>query len=376
VKEQILKLNPFNKLDIKIEKSLLGLILLFVALAWITQGDFLDPRNFTNLTRQISINALLAVGMTWVILTGGIDLSVGSVVALTGIAVGMLQVKMGWNAHAGLGAIGSLGISILLGLACGAFNGFFISVLKIPPFVITLGMMVIARGMALILSNGQSLAPMSKDFKWMAKGFITQEFLYMFITVVCFSWLYRIVKNFSKYSTKFLPQAVLESICLAFPIYCFVLDRGIPLPVMILFAVAVLSMLVLYKTPLGQYTYAIGCNEEASELSGLPTVKTKMKVYMFMGALAGLCGALLSARLNSSTPTEGQLMELDAIAAVVIGGTSLTGGIGRIGGSLLGALFIGTLNNGMDLLEINSNFQMVIKGLIIITAVGLDRKKK
>jgi ABC-type xylose transport system permease subunit len=169
---------------------------------------------------------------------------------------------------------------------------------------------------------------------------------------------------------------ILEVVCLGFAFYCFMNDRGLPIPTLILFSFAGAGIFVLQKLPLGRYIYAIGGNEEASHLSGIPVKKVKWTVYAFMGFLAGTCGALLAARLNSAAPTEGQLMELDAIAAVVIGGTSLMGGLGTIGGSLIGAFLIGTLNNGMDILEVDSNYQMVIKGIIIIFAVWFDARQK
>tara|TARA_R110002072_G_scaffold64203_2_gene159196 strand:- start:35958 stop:37130 length:1173 start_codon:yes stop_codon:yes gene_type:complete len=365
--------------DFKSYSTLIALIVLFIVLAIVTDGGFLGARNFTNLTRQISVNAILAVGMTLVILTAGIDLSVGSVVAFSGVVAGLLQV------HGGLADMGAMGAAISVvaclgtGLLCGFINGGLISVFKIPPFVITLGMMVIARGIALIVSNSQAISPMSPSFKWIAKGYISPTFTGLIFAAALFFWVKSCIKRAkagqrSKMALTF--AFVIEALCLGFPLYCFIGHKGLPLPTMILIMVAGIGIFVLRRLPFGRYIFAIGGNEEAAVLSGIAVTKIKWAVYAIIGLLSGLCGVILTARLNSATPTEGNLMELDAIAAVVIGGTSLMGGSGSIVGSIIGAFLIGTLNNGMDLLDINSNYQMVIKGLIIIFAVWSDARAK
>ncbi len=368
--------------DFKKFSTLIALFILFIILAIATKGDFLIPRNLTNLSLQISINALCAVGMTFVILTGGIDLSIGSIVALSGIIVGLSQVNLGWGEWGGLGSFMSLLLAILVGLLVGLINGLLITFFKIPPFVITLGMMVIAGGLALIASNSSAISPMSDTFKNIAKGFLPlgpSSFLMLAISVLT---LYFFYKKFLQHKEKktttsaYLSETVLISISIIIPFYAYSSDRGIPIAVLILSFVVLAALFILHKLPLGRYIFAVGGNEEAAHLSGINVNKVKILAYLFMGLIAGLSGALLTSRLNSAAPTAGALMELDAIAAVVIGGTSLSGGSGSIVGSLIGATFIGTVNNGMDLLGIDSNFQMVIKGFIIIVAVWSDSRTK
>ena len=365
--------------DFKKYSTIMALIILFIFLAIMTEGGFLDARNFTNLTRQISVNAILAVGMTMVILTAGIDLSVGSVVALSGVVAGLLQVNMGLAGMGVSGTILSILACVATGFLCGTINGGLIAVFKIPPFVITLGMMVIARGLALIISDSSAISPMSPSFKWLAKGFMSTELTILLLAGVLAFWVKSLIARFKegKRSTSALFFAfLLEAICISFPAYAFISDRGLPLPPLSLIVIAGLGIFVLRNLPFGRYIFAIGGNEEAAALSGVPVTKIKWATYALIGTLAGVCGVILTARLNSATPTEGNLMELDAIAAVVIGGTSLMGGLGTITGSIIGAFLIGTLNNGMDLLDINSNYQMVIKGLIIIFAVWSDARTK
>ena len=365
--------------DFKNYSTLLALLGLFLILGLLTDGSFLSARNFTNLTRQISVNGILASGMTLVILTSGIDLSVGSVVALSGIICGILQVNFGFSEMGVLGAALSILASMGTGLLAGILNGGLISVFKIPPFVITLGMMVIARGLALILSDSSAISPLSSELKWLAKGFVSPTITIGLAILTLIFWLKTVKKRINENlrSLKALfASFLIEGACLGTAFTFFIQDRGIPIPALIMISLALLGMILLHRYPLGRYIYSIGGNEEAAELSGVPVTKVKWIVYSLIGLLSGLCGVLLASRLNSATPTEGQLMELDAIAAVVIGGTSLMGGLGTIRGSLIGAFLIGTLNNGMDILEIDSNFQMVIKGLIIILAVWFDAKNK
>jgi D-xylose transport system permease protein len=355
--------------------TLLALIVLFIVLGIITKGDFFLARNFTNLTRQVSVNGILSIGMTLVILTAGIDLSIGSIVALSGVVAGLLQVNMGLQDAGIWGAVISITASVATGLLAGTVNGALIAFFRIPPFVISLGMMVIAAGGALIISNAQAISPMSPELKVLAKGMLP-IWLTSIIFAGCFAfWLKRAYQQFS-FAPRTLFFLTLEASALIFPAFWFIGDQGIPYPTLIMFIIAAMVIWFLKNTVLGRNIYAVGGNEEAAHLCGINVPKTKWFVYSFMGFLAGLAGVILASRLNSASPNIGTLMELDAIAAVVIGGTSLMGGAGTVGGSLIGAFLIGTLNNGMDLLEIDSNYQMVIKGIIIIFAVWSDSKGK
>lgn len=343
------------------------LVLVFIFLI-LTKGDFFTARNTTNLLRQASINGILACGMTLVIITGGIDLSIGSLVALAGIAAGVSQLHWGWADWGYWGAIASTGLALLVGTVSGAFSGALISTLNIVPFVITLGMMVIARGLALIWSDGASLSPVSEALGSFADAYVPPI---PSAIVIAFSILVLIYAN-----RRSLADIIFPIITLGFLSISFFSYKGLPVIVVFLAIIAVITSFVLRSTVFGRSVYAIGSNAKAAYWAGVKIRKSLFWVYTYMGFLAGLAGTLLTSRLNSADPNAGQLFELDAIAAVVIGGTSLKGGAGTVMGSLVGALTIATLNNGMDLMGVPSFYQMVFKGAIIIGAVALDSSQR
>jgi len=365
-------------IDWRLYRSVIALGAVMIVLAFLTHGTFLTPRNITNLTRQVAINGILAVGMTYVILIGGIDLSVGSVVALSGVIAGVLQVNYGLAQWAGgqayLATLLSAGGAILVGLLCGAFNGYLITRHRIAPVIITLGMMVIARGLALIFANGAAIAPLNDNFNDLGQGYLsvmTSDVLVGAVTALVIAMnLLKKNRGASEY-TGAASAAILGTIAL----WAFNGYRGLPIPVLIFGALGIVGIVILQRTRLGRFVLAIGGNAEAAWLAGVPIRAITFGIYIALGALAGLSGAILSARLNGALPTAGELFELDAIAAVVIGGTSLLGGIGTVRGSILGAFFIGALNNGMSLLDITEFYQKVIKGVIIILAVWFDMRQ-
>ena len=294
---------------------ILAFIIICVALA-ILSPVFLTRNNILNVIRQTSIYGIMAVGMTFVILTGGIDLSVGSVLALSGaICAGLL--KGGSSMFVAI--IAAIGV----GVACGFVNGVFVTKARIPPFVVTLGMTNIARGLTLIYTNGYPVSGFSPAFREIGGGYVV----------------------------------------------------GIPIPIIIFLAIVLIAYVVLSQTKLGRYTYAIGGNEETVKLSGVNSSNYKTLVYVISGLTCAVSALILTARLNSAEPIAGIGYETDVIAAVCIGGASMSGGRGSVWGSLLGALLIGVLNNGMNLLGVSPYFQQVVKGLIIICAVWLDRMK-
>lgn len=304
--------------------SVFGILLAFVvicaALALITPR-FLTVGNLTIILTQVSINALLAFGVTFVIITGGIDLSLGSMVAVTGVAAALF-------AHPNtFPLVVPLLIALIAGMAMGGFNGLVITKSKVPPFIVTLGTMTIGRGLALIMSKGRPVSNLSDAFNFIGGG---QVF-------------------------------------------------GIPFPIIILIIVFILCWLLLKKTIWGRYMYAVGGNEQAARASGISINRIKMLVYTLSGALAALAGIVLTSRITTGQPNAGQGFELDAIAAAIIGGTSTSGGSGTMTGTLIGALLIGVISNGLDLLNVTSYYQEVVMGVIIIGAVvldGLNRKDK
>lgn len=297
--------------------SLIGLVVLFVVIACLN-SSFIDPGNLKNLLRQVSINALISFGMTFVILTGGIDLSVGSILALSSALMGSFIVG-------GLDPILAIVVACLIGAALGAVNGLVITYGKVAPFIATLATMTIFRGLTLVYTNGNPISGLTEN----------EAFL-----------------NFGQ-------GYFLE----------------LPVPAVMMLIMFGILYFILHKTPLGRKTYAVGGNEKVSFIAGIKINRIKIFAYTVTGMLCGMAGAILTSRLNSAQPTAGTGYELDAIAAVVLGGTSLSGGKGRIVGTLVGALIIGTLNNGLNILNVSSFYQQVVKGIVILLAVLMDRKK-
>jgi len=296
--------------------GLLFVILLVGLGLTLTTDTFLSVANLTNVARQVSINGILAVGVTFVLLTAGVDLSLGSVVALSGVACATF-------AHPGdHSVIVPIAVGLLTGAACGLVNGVLVTRGGVAPFIVTLGMMTIARGLALIVSGGRPVANMSNELTALAGDFL-----------------------------------------------------GIPIPVLCFAGVALAAWFFLRNFRLGRHIYAVGGNEHAARAAGVPVQRVKLFAYGLCGLLTGLAGVVLAARITTGQPNAGQAYELDAIAAVVIGGTSLAGGVGTITGTLLGVLLIGVINNGLDLMGVSSYYQAVIKGVIIVGAVWLDRRQ-
>ncbi len=346
----------------------IAFLVLAVAATYLTEGRFLLPRNLTNLLRQASINGVLAAGMTLVILHGGIDLSIGSLVAVSGIAVGVSQAVWGWSALGTQGAIMSAGLAVAVGLVGGILNGGLVALLGIAPFVITLGMMVIARGLSLIFSNGAGISPMGEALTPLADAFLPASISYPLIAVIIAALGFGYRRRFADVLFPLLVFGIIA--------YGFVGYHGFPMLVVFLLVAMGATSFLLTRTTFGRSVYAIGSNERAAIWAGVPVKRVVWLVYALMGALAGLSGLLLTSRLNGADPNAGQLFELDAIASVVIGGTSLKGGTGSIMGTFIGVLTIASLNNSMDLLEVPSFYQMVFKGLIIIGAVALDKGQR
>lgn len=320
-----------NKNDIKKYKaslarfqSLIALVVLCIILS-ILSDKFFTVDNAWNVMRQISVNICIATGMTLVVLTAGIDLSVGSVLALSGaVAAGLLKnglVFPSGNLYVGFTLLGAIVAGLLVGSLLGVFNGWTITKFKVPPFVATLAVLTIARGLTLLWTKGFPISGLGPGFTHIGTGWFL----------------------------------------------------GIPLPVWISGIIVLMAVVLTQKTRLGRYIYAIGGNENAARLSGIPINKIKIIVYTIAGGLAAIGGIIVTSRLDSAQPNAGITYELDAIAAVVIGGTSLSGGRGSIMGTVLGAIIIGVLNNGLVLLNVSPFWQQVVKGFVILLAVIIDK---
>jgi ribose transport system permease protein len=304
--------------------SLIALLLMVLAFSLLADG-FLSPDNFWTVMRQISVNLCLSVGMTLVILTGGIDLSVGSILALSGaIMAGLL--KHGTEVEAlnlsiGYGAPAAIAVGLFVGASLGWFNGVMVTRFRVPPFIATLAMLTMARGLTKLYTGGEAITGLGRVFVGIGSGRLL----------------------------------------------------GIPNQFWIAAAIVLVAVVLLRKTRFGRYVYAVGGNEEAAQLSGLNVARVKRTVYLISGTLAAVGGLIVTSRLNSATPIAGEGLELDSIAAVVIGGTSLSGGRGSIQGTVLGALIIGVLNSGLVIMGVDPFWQQVIKGFVILLAVVIDR---
>lgn len=353
--------------------TLVALVLLAIIFS-VADEAFFTPRNLTNLTRQTTIVGIIAVGMTMVILINGIDLSVGSIVGLSAITVTLLM-------QAGVNVWLALILTVLLsGVVIGLWNGFWIAHYNIPPFIITLGMMTIARGLALTLSKGGSVPVTNPTFPEIGGGYFSKGLSGLIIgvaLVLFFFTLFKGIQQKKKYEIEIKKQDVISSsvivvagLVLAF--WIFTGYRGIPYPVAIFVVIVAVGSFALQNTKFGRRLYAMGGNEEAARLSGINIYRMKLIVFSTITALSAISGILLASRLNGASPNLGNMFELDAISAVIIGGTSFSGGIGTITGTVIGAFIIGVLNNGMSLLGVPTFYQLIIKGLIIILAVWFD----
>lgn len=353
--------------------TLVALVALGIIFAFMDEA-FFTPRNLTNLARQTTIIGIISVGMTMVIIINGIDLSVGSIVGLAAIMVTLL---MQYGLNVWLAVLITLFVS---GVLIGLWNGFWIAHYNIPPFIITLGMMTIARGLALTLSEGSSVPVTDTTFPLFGGAYIPPAISGVIIAAVLglfFFNIYKDIQQKKKYDVtiskhQIIASSVVTVAGLGLAFYIFTSYRGIPYPVAIFFAIAAVGIFILNNTMFGRRLYAVGGNEEAARLSGIRIYRVKLIVYSAITTLSALSGILLASRLNGASPNLGNMFELDAISAVIIGGTSFSGGVGTITGTVIGAFIIGILNNGMSLLGVPTFYQLIIKGLIIIIAVWFD----
>jgi putative multiple sugar transport system permease protein len=361
---------------------IIALVVITLLFQWLSGGILLKPLNITNLIQQNSYILVLAIGMVLVIITGHIDLSVGSVAAFVGAVSAILMVDHHmpfWLA---------LVLTLLLGAIVGAWQGFWVAYVRIPSFIVTLAGMLLFRGLTMIVLNGQSIAPFPKAFQNMSAGFLPDfgSFRVHMLTIVLGILLsaatvvqeFRSRRTQRKYGFDALPipwfAAKLAAVVAVVNVFTWVLAqyKGIPNILVILFILVVAYTFVTNRTVAGRHIYALGGNEKAAGLSGVKTKRVTFWVFVNMGALAALSGLIYAARLNAATPKAGVNFELDAIAACFIGGASASGGIGTVVGAIVGGLVMGVMNNGMSLIGLGIDWQQGIKGLVLLLAVGFD----
>ncbi|MDD5432079.1 MAG: sugar ABC transporter permease [Candidatus Omnitrophica bacterium] len=352
--------------------ALIGIWLIFSVL---TKGVFISPRNLSNLFLQSVAVAIVAVGMTFIIVTRNIDLSVGSVAAFTGAVAAFLQVKLGWPTGFALLA------SVLSGLLIGVWHGFWSGYRLVPSFIVTLASMMIFRGAVLGITKGETIAPLSDTFRLIGQHYLSHKFSIAVgvLTIICFI-IYDLNRRRQRVKYGFAVSSIFrQSLRILFVVAAIVAfftilisNRGVPYSVLLLMLLAFIFHFIAKNTVFGRQLYAIGGNPDAATLSGVNINKKIMFMFMIFGVITAVSGIVLTSRLNAATTSAGQGMELDVIAAVVIGGTSLLGGEGTVLGSVIGALIMASLDNGMSLMDTEITYQYIIKGMILLLAVWMD----
>ncbi|MBI3649930.1 MAG: sugar ABC transporter permease [Acidobacteria bacterium] len=364
----------FIKLDWRTYTMVLALIVIWITFAYTTHGVFLEARNFSNLMRQATITGVLAVGMLMVILPGHIDLSIGSIAGLTGALAAIAQALWGY------GLIPALAIGIVTGLIIGLVQGALVAYANIPAFIVTLGGLLAWRGVVKGITKGNTIPIGLAEFKAIGQCYLMSKVgiglaAVAVLAIIFLAWRRHQSKRrhgATLGATNLVVQILLPSALVIAFIYALNQYAGVPIPVVILIVVALLGAFLTQNTTFGRYLYAIGGNADAARLSGINIKRHVLAVFCIMGALAGLGGIIYTARVGSASPDAGRLLELDAIAACVIGGTSLMGGRGTVFGAILGAIFMASLDNGMSLRNYQDFTQDIVKGVILVAAVGLD----
>ncbi|NVN10638.1 sugar ABC transporter permease [Nguyenibacter vanlangensis] len=359
----------------KILALLVAIAIIWAFFAWQTDGDFLTARNLSNLLRQMAITGMLASGMVFVIISGEIDLSVGSMLGLLGGLAAILDNQYHLPLYVTVPAV------LLLGALLGAFNGYWVAYLRIPSFIVTLAGLLAWRGVLLGTTGGVTIAPISPGFVAIAQSYLPRYASYGLGIVVFATLAVSVLRNRAKRAEYGLPvpsmvldAARLAGYAVAIAAFFGILDayRGVPLPVLMVLILLGVFTLMARRSVFGRRIYAIGGNLEATRLSGINVQLVKLCVFALMGAMAALAGIATTARLAAGSPSAGSLQELDAIASCIIGGTSMRGGAGTVFGALIGALIMATLDNGMSMQGVDTYWQMIVKGVILLLAVWLD----
>lgn len=367
------------------------LIVVYLLFAIITKGKNLTPMNINNLIMQNGYVVILAVGMLLCVLTGNVDLGVGSVVASTGAVAGTLIIDFGWSAPAAMAA------ALAVGALFGVFVGFFVAYVDIPPFIVTLATMLMGRGLCYVILKAQTKGPLPAAYNWIGTGFLPTIKIGSGVDLICLiiaavACVLLVLgelntrKNAQKHNLPVDPMvltvvklAVLLTVVIFF-FYKLACYNGIPVVLILMALIVTIYHFITTKTVAGRQVYAMGGNAKAARLSGINTKKVFFWVYANMGLLAAVAGIVLTARNQSATPKAGDGFEMDAIASCYIGGAATSGGVGTIIGAVVGAFIMGILNNGMSLAGYDTNVQKIVKGCVLLGAVTFDlvskRKKK
>ncbi|QGP90842.1 Xylose transport system permease protein XylH [Neomoorella glycerini] len=366
-------------IDIQAYTMIAALVAIWVIFYLLTEGTYLTPRNLALLFRQMAVVSILTMGVLMLIIGGHLDLSVGSVMGFTGAIAAILHVNFGWD------PLASIVVALATGIIIGVWQGFWVAIKKVPAFIVTLGGMMIFRGALLGITHGNTIAPLSKEFKVIGQGYLSPS-ISLTLAVICIIAVIFLLVNGRRQRIRYgfkvetPPAFLLKLILYCGLIFTFVLImnqyEGVPIPVLVVLGLAILLTFITTKTQFGRYVYAMGGNQEAARLSGINTEKITFILFVVSGLFASIASIILTARLNAATTSAGLGAELDAVAAAVIGGTSLSGGIGSVPRAIVGALVMASLDNGMSLMNVEVFYQQMLKGLILILAVWLDTSTK
>ncbi|PTR34940.1 xylose ABC transporter membrane protein [Luteibacter sp. OK325] len=355
-------------------------LLIAVAIIWVffhikTDAAFVTPGNLSNLFRQMAITGMLACGMVFVIIAGEIDLSIGSQLGLLGGVVAILTVNQGWGTWTAIGAV------LVLGLLIGAVNGYIVTKMRVPSFIVGLGGMLAFRGIVLFITGSSTIAPAPDNLIAIGQGFVPPDVSrwiggLIFLAMVALTARRRVRRTKLGLQQAAVWIDVAKIVAIGAFIFGFVRmlndANGIPIPVMILLGLLAVFTYVSTQTVFGRHIYAVGGNMEATRLSGVNVARVKLVVFAIMGLMCAFAGIITVARTGSGSPSAGTGGELDAISACFIGGTSMRGGSGTVYGALIGALVMASLDNGMQLMDVDNSWQMIIKGVILVLAVWVD----
>lgn len=365
----------FPRIILQVLVMLGAIVLLALFFTWTTDGAWLSPRNVSNLLRQTAITGILAVGMVFVIISAEIDLSVGSMMGLLGGAAAIFDVWLGWPLPL------TIVVTLVLGLLLGTWNGWWVAYRKVPSFIVTLAGMLAFRGILVGITDGTTVAPTTPAMSQIGQSYLPGGVgfgfgiagLALFIV-----WQWRLVRRRQQLglsqaavSSTVARQAITAVLVLG-AIWLLNDYRGVPTPVLLLALLLLGGMFIATRTAFGRRIYAIGGNLDAARLSGINVARTKLAVFAINGVMVAIAGLILSSRLGAGSPSAGNIAELDAIAACVIGGTSLAGGVGSVAGAVLGAFIMASLDNGMSMMDVPTFWQYIVKGTILLLAVWMD----
>lgn len=368
-----------KKLNLQVFVMIAAIVVIMLFFTWMTDGSYLSARNISNLLRQTAITGILAVGMVFVIISAEIDLSVGSMMGLLGGVAAIFDVWFGWPLPL------TIIVTLALGLLLGAWNGWWVAYRKVPSFIVTLAGMLAFRGILIGITSGTTVSPTTEAMSQIGQSYLSNGLGFGMgalglMVFIAWQWRLRARREALGLATKApsstIGRQALTAVIVLGAIWLLNDYRGVPTPVLILVLLMLVGMFMATRTAFGRRIYAIGGNIEAARLSGINVARTKMAVFAINGLMVAVAGLILSSRLGAGSPSAGNIAELDAIAACVIGGTSLAGGIGTVAGAVMGAFIMASLDNGMSMMDVPTFWQYIVKGSILLLAVWMDSATK